>query len=75
MRGKIIKTSAKLGYFVQLDKNNQVCDIYTFDRSLPKEERVRDRVRGYLFDTFKGRPLYTAWNDLVDTLTSKEFAL
>lgn len=72
MRGKVIKTSAKNGVFVQIDKNNQVCDLFVYDKSLPKENRVRQRIRGSLFDTFKGRPLYTAWGDLVTTITKEE---
>jgi hypothetical protein len=75
IRGKIIKTSAKMGYYIQLDKNNQICDIFRFDRNYPKEERIRERIRGYVFDMYKGQPLYTAWNSLVECLTSKEYAI
>ena len=72
MRGKVIKRSAKLGVYVQIDKNNQICDLYNFDRSFPKEERIRERIRGKVYDMFKGRPLYTAWTELVEILTRKE---
>lgn len=75
MRGQVIKTSAKMGYYVQIDKNNQICDLYRFDRTYPKDERIRERVRGRVYDMFKGRPLYPAWNDLLNLLTSKEYAL
>ena len=71
MRGKIIKTSAKTGVYVQIDKNSQICDFYFYDKSFPKEERIRERIRGWLYDEFKGRPLYTAWNELVTKITSE----
>ena len=72
MRGRIIKTSTKDWIFVQLDKNGQICDFFRFDRSKPKEERIGERIRGELFNTYKGRPLYTAWNDLVDEVTKED---
>ena len=66
MKGKIIKTSAKLGVFVQVDKNSQICDLYRYDMNFLKEERVRERIRGKLYDTYKGRPLYNNWNNLIE---------
>ena len=71
MRGRIIRSSN--GWiFVQLDKNNQICDLFTYDKSRPKEERIRERIRGRLFDMFHGRPLYTAWNDIVEEVSKDE---
>lgn len=72
MKGKVIKTSAKKGMFVQVDKNSQVCDIYKYDMNFPKEERIRERVRGYLFDTYKGRPLYNNWESLINDVIEYE---
>lgn len=72
LRGKVIKTSAQFGVFVQLDKNNQICDMFQFDRSLPKEERIGERVRGSIFDKYHGRPLYSNWKDLVSDLTGRK---
>lgn len=71
LRGKVIKTSAQFGIFIQLDKNKQICDMFQFDRSLPKEERIGERVRGGIFDKYHGRPLYSNWNDLIADLTGK----
>lgn len=68
MKGKIIKTSAKLGVFVQVDKNSQICDLYKYDMNFPKEERVRERIRGKLYDKYKGRPLYSNWNELIQDI-------
>jgi hypothetical protein len=67
MRGKVIKTSAK-NVFVQLDKNNQICDLFVYDKSQEKDARIKERIRGKVFDTFHGRPLYTAWNELIEFL-------
>lgn len=72
LKGKIIKTSAKTGLFIQIDKNGQICDIYRYDRSFPKEERIRERVRGLIFDLFKGQPLYSAWKNLIAFANRKE---
>ena len=69
MVGKVIKTSAKFGVFVQVDKNSQICDFYQYDRTYPKEERIRNRIRGRIFDRYKGQPLYSAWKNLVDDIT------
>ena len=69
MTGKVIKTSAKFGIFVQVDKNSQICDFYQYDRNFQKEDRIRERIRGWIFDKYKGRPLYSAWKDLVDDIT------
>jgi hypothetical protein len=66
MRGKVIKLSAKHGIFIQLDKNNQICDLFHYDRTFPKEERVRERIRGLIFDLFHGQPLYTAWKNVIE---------
>ena len=69
MVGKVIKTSAKFGVFVQVDKNSQICDFFQYDRTYPKEERIRGRIRGWIFDKYKGQPLYSSWNDLVNDIT------
>ena len=50
--GFLIKKTKTEGLFFQTDKNNQVCDIFT---SI-KGEGITNRVRGRIFDTFKGRP-------------------
>lgn len=71
LRGKVVKTSAKSGIFIQLDKNNQICDMFIFDRDFPKEDRIGERFRGPIFDKFHGRPLYSNWQELLKDLTEK----
>ena len=72
MVGKVIKINSSDGVFVQIDKNSQICDLYQYNRTLPKEERIGARIRGKVFDEFKGQPLYTAWNNLIETVKSLE---
>ena len=71
MKGKVIKTSKSSGIFVQVDKNSQICDLYEYDRSLPKDERIRSRIRGWIYDKYKGQPLYSAWNNIVEDVTDE----
>lgn len=55
MRGKKIYTqNNKKSIFVQIDKNNQVCNLWDGE----------DRVYPEIMNEFRGRPLYTAWNEL-----------
>lgn len=50
--GFLVKKTKTEGLFFQTDKNNQVCDIF----SSVKGEGLKGRVRGRIFDTYKGRP-------------------
>ena len=54
MRGKKIYTQDKRSIFVQIDKNNQICNLWDGE----------DRVYPEIMNEFRGRPLYTAWNEL-----------
>lgn len=73
MKGKVIyqKNGA---IFVQVDKNFQICDFRSFDKKKSYTERIGTRIPegSSLLNTFKGRPLYTAWNSLIEVLTSNE---
>lgn len=60
MRGKKIYANNK-SVFVQIDKNNQVCQLWDGD----------DRVYPEVMNIFRGRPLYTAWNELKNILVNK----
>lgn len=72
LKGKVIKTSAKTGYFIQVDKNGQINDIFLFNRSFPADQRIREKVRGPIFDNFKGRPLFSAFKELCEILPDWE---
>ena len=69
MKGKVIYQKNG-GIFVQMDKNYQVCDLRSFDKKSPFNERIGKRVYPEILNTFKGRPLYTAWNGLIAAISA-----
>lgn len=71
MKGKVIYQSKQKAVFVQMDKNFQVCDLLAFDKKKPYAERIGARVYPDLLNTFRGRPLYTAWPDLIVAIGKK----
>ena len=70
MKGKVIYQKQK-AVFVQMDKNFQVCDLLAFDKKKPYAERIGARVYPDLLNTFRGRPLYTAWPYLIEAINKK----
>ena len=70
LRGKVIKKSYKDGVFVQVDKNGQINDMFVFYRLNPVEDRIGERIRGWLFDKYHGRLLYSNFQELVNDITS-----
>lgn len=72
LRGRVIYQSKKKGVFIQMDKNYQVCDLLSFDRTKPFEERVGSRIYPDLLNIFRGRPLYTAWNGLIEEINNRK---
>lgn len=73
MRGKVIYSKTQ-NVFVQTDKNFQVCDFRVFNKKAPIEERIGERIPegAALLNTFRGRPLYTAWSALIDIFTKED---
>lgn len=69
MVGKVVFKNRKEGVFVQRDKNFQVCDLLSFDR---KKKVIGNRVYPDLLNIFRGQPLYTAWNSLLEAIKQKE---
>ena len=71
MKGKVIYQSKKKAVFVQMDKNFQICDLLDFNKKKPFAERIGSRVYPDLLNTFRGRPLYTAWPTLIEAINKK----
>lgn len=71
LRGKVIK-AFPMSYFVQINKMNEICNIFLFDKSQEKENRIGAPVKGKIFEKYSGRPLYTAWNELISDLQKLE---
>lgn len=71
MKGRIIYQGKKKAVFVQMDKNYQVCDLLDFNKKKPFAERIGSRVYPDLLNTFRGRPLYTAWPSLIEAINKK----
>jgi hypothetical protein len=69
MYGKIIFVNKEKGVFVQRDKNLQVCNLYNFDR---KTKKIGERVYPEILNVYRGRPLYTAWNGLLEAIKEAE---
>jgi hypothetical protein len=74
-KGKVIYQDKKKAVFVQMDKNFQICDLLDFDKKKPFEQRIGSRVYPDLLNTFRGRPLYTAWPDLIEAIKAKGASL
>lgn len=74
-KGKVIYQDKKKAVFVQMDKNFQICDLLDFDKKKPFEQRIGSRVYPDLLNTFRGRPLYTAWPGLIEAIKAKGASL
>ena len=71
MKGRVIYQGKKKAVFVQMDKNFQICDLRDFNKKKPFEQRIGSRVYPDLLNTFRGRPLYTAWPSLIEAINQK----
>ena len=71
LKGRVIYQSKAGGVFVQIDKNFQICDFLSFDKTKPFEERIGQRVHPELLNTFRGRPLRLVWSSLINILGRK----
>lgn len=72
MKGKVIYQGKNKAVFVQMDKNFQICDLLDFNKKKPFEQRIGSRVYPDLLNTFRGRPLYTAWPHLLEAIKNKK---
>ena len=68
MKGRKIFRNKKTIVFVQVDKNNQVTDLYEFNSKNPYEKRIGARCERQILSDFRGRPLVLCWNELIEAL-------
>ena len=67
LRGFLVRKDRTKGLFFQVDKNNQICDILT----AVKGGGVKDRIRGPLYDNYKGRPFgKKLFQELIEIVTN-----
>lgn len=61
MNGKVI--FGKPSVFVQVDKNKQICDLLSYEN-----KETGKRIYPGILNDFRGRPLFTAWNELIEKI-------
>ena len=67
--GFLVRKNKVDGLFFQVDKNGQICDIFNAVRN----EGIKNRVRGVLFDTYKGRPFSKKlFQELIEVVTREQ---
>lgn len=72
MRGRKIYRNKKETCFVQVDKNNQVCEIYLYNPKLGYNERIGEPIERQILSDFRGQPLVLAWDNLIIALQKEE---
>lgn len=72
MRGRKIYRNRKETCFVQVDKNNQVCELYSYNPKLGYNERIGEPIERQILSDFRGQPLVLAWDNLITALQKEE---
>lgn len=72
MRGRKIFRNKKETCFVQVDKNNQVCELYSYNPKLGYNERIGEPIERQILSDFRGQPLVLAWDNLITALQKEE---
>lgn len=72
MRGRKIYRNKKETCFVQVDKNNQVCELYSYNPKLGYNERIGEPIERQILSDFRGQPLVLAWDNLITALQKEE---
>lgn len=72
MRGRKIYRNKKVTCFVQVDKNNQVCELYDYNPRLGYDERIGAPIERQILSDFRGQPLVLAWDNLIEALQLEE---
>ena len=72
MRGRKIYRNKKVTCFVQVDKNNQVCELYDYNPKLGYDERIGAPIERQILSDFRGQPLVLAWDNLIAALQLEE---
>lgn len=72
MRGRKIYRNRKETCFVQVDKNNQVCELYDYNPKLGYDQRIGTPIERQILSDFRGQPLVLAWDNLITALQKEE---
>lgn len=72
MKGRKIYRNKKETCFVQVDKNNQVCELYDYNPRLGYNERIGAPIERQILSDFRGQPLVLAWDNLIVALQKEE---
>lgn len=72
MKGRKICRNKKETCFVQVDKNNQVCELYDYNPRLGYNERIGEPIERQILSDFRGQPLVLAWDNLIVALQKEE---
>lgn len=72
MRGRKIYRNRKETCFVQVDKNNQVCELYDYNPKLGYDQRIGAPIERQILSDFRGQPLVLAWDNLITALQKEE---
>lgn len=72
MKGRKIYRNKKETCFVQVDKNNQVCELYDYNPRLGYNERIGEPIERQILSDFRGQPLVLAWDNLIVALQKEE---
>lgn len=72
MRGRKIYRNKKVTCFVQVDKNNQICELYDYNPKLGYDERIGAPIERQILSDFRGQPLVLAWDNLIEALQLEE---
>ena len=72
MRGRKIYRNKKETCFVQVDKNNQVCELYSYNPKLGYNERIGEPIERTILSDFRGQPLVLCWDNLIIKLQKEE---
>ena len=72
MRGRKIYRNKRETCFVQVDKNNQICELYDYNPKLGYNERIGAPIERQILSDFRGQPLVLAWDNLIVALQKEE---
>lgn len=72
MRGRKIYRNKRETCFVQVDKNNQVCELYDYNPKLGYDQRIGAPIERQILSDFRGQPLVLAWDNLIISLQKEE---
>lgn len=72
MRGRKIYRNKRETCFVQVDKNNQICELYDYNPKLGYDQRIGAPIERQILSDFRGQPLVLAWDNLIVALQKEE---